>query len=490
MRRFRRAPESRLSRPPAHCVAIAALSLFATTLGAQTQTLATLTTSFIAPIRSAMTLGAWRRAHPGDTILRSWEGNGFVQCAAAHRSQPIAGGETADVRLMFYVPPMPRSRQLPVHDTPDQALDRCQAGMVRITLYDTNAAPITRIHQALERDFAAVHLLGDAVQPWLQSAVGSVDGLSRHDDSVIVASARFMGGKQGEIGFGCCQLTVHVAARRTHEDPDLPGWQSLPPAPGSASPDLNTKPVASPLATMFRIAGIGGALERGIQAMFTQVANSDVPSDTVITLLRRWLTALKPLPSVRRSAALVIADSLMMSWNSFILADSAGNTLHDRLAGIGVTFSFQRGDEEEAWYYIYQRDWAMQAYRIAPTSRAGEYAFLHIIATDGRCATNQSSSIARSESYLHQYPNAHIRGPLHAFLGAEWAAEFTGYSADANGEFSPANSKRPQTELARQRAIAHFQAAFRLNIDPEHTWNSAFLVLAGLPFTENDGDCE
>lgn len=479
-----------MTAPRAGIAALGTLSFFVSAASAQNPTLSALATSFIAPVRAATTLGAWRLTHPTDNITRSWEGNGFVQCASAYSHRVIAVGDTAEVRVLFYVPALPSSKGLPVGETPDQVLDRCEAGMVRITIYDTAAARITMIHRAFQQDLAAASLFGDAVLPWMHSQPGNMDGNSRHDDSIAVASVRFMGGRQGETTSPWSEVTVQVAARRAHEHPELPGWDQGPLFVGdSESRQKDARLAAKEWLAMFAGAGMGGGLEHEIRVTLTQLDLVEVPTHTMIGLLQRWLTAAKPLPSARRAAALMIADSLMMRWNPYFDATAAGDSLHDRLVSIGVPISLMRGYKDES-YYGFRRDWAMQAYQIAPTSRAGEYAFLQVIANQGICSSDHSAMIALSESYLQRYPRTRIGAQLHTFLGGAWADEVMGDSVDVDGVFDPSiASSRPQAGFARQRAIAHFQAAFRLNVDPARTWNDAFRVWAGLPPIVG-GDCE
>lgn len=94
-------------------------------------------TAFVATqlrfLRGRVTLGAWLRKHPHETVTRFAPGeqaDGIGNwCARVVDTLPIAGGLPAITHIWFFGPPPPPSLALPV-DSGAVLFSRCEAGLV------------------------------------------------------------------------------------------------------------------------------------------------------------------------------------------------------------------------------------------------------------------------------------------------------------------------------------------------------------------------
>ncbi|HEY4320732.1 MAG TPA: hypothetical protein VGM77_06070 [Gemmatimonadales bacterium] len=471
-----------------------------------------LTGALLHSVQTGMTLGAWRAAHPADSVsLLGDDWDAGVQCANAKQHVLLVGGDTAEMETYFYLPSMPSRLTLPVAVPAGRLRDRCLAGHARISLQDSSGARIQQIRSALESALNAAPTFTG--KPSRRSGVDAADSSRAwwFDDSIAAEAA----GGSARVGDGADgTITLHgvyvdIVARRAHLQLLEEIWPIASvvdrPEPTDFRDELEAAgaPATVRAIAAFQIAAIGGTAERQLRQVFARLqpeSREPRPSTAELTnALAAWMQRTGSLPPPRRSAALFVADAVLDRWmraalpivGGELFIDDSGSAARARLEVIGASIALlSDGYKDEVYrYYSYTRNWLEQAYQAAPASRAGEFAFLGLaqagFRTTPRCVPMLSTVIARGAEYLRHYPRSGISGDVHLLMGEAWSDSLGGeISVEGVAGSDAFRHRRLAEDSLRARAIAEFTIGFRNHPDQasaSDAWDGAWRLLAGLP---------
>ena len=428
-------------------------------------------------IDTTVTLGAWLRSHPSDTVsaIAPVEGLDDPFCRAA-----VVNGEVAGRRFvrsaLFYIPVPPKGEQLPA-DTAKVAEEVCELRTIVLA--------------SEEMDFPAGHVVRDTLALLIGRRLGP------HRDGLGLGAGGIRGTTEGKTWNGPGTTVVIAAApseqrpsgiaRREEED----GQEAPPPpvarvfavayAPGSGAQDFDTEQSRRKHEAA-QTAEDRKSLYRNVDSAIVWAALPNVATDvrTVLTYLRTHdednptkrppevdtalLRALKAtrdvapsLPPPRRAAALLAADVVLFATVPFLPADST-IALRRALTTLGITFD----DLHISQSVQNTRPWLWEAYELDPLGRAGRAAFIELLAqgwtTRGAClegGNEYAQIIAHGERALSKGDN----NPLIHFYVASAYKTIYDMANFGDSEYFDSDAAKPQAESARLKGIEHYRRA-------------------------------
>jgi hypothetical protein len=436
----------------------------------------------IPPVRAATSLSAWRVTHPSDSVMRQG-GDSFEEdeCATVTRRIALADGDTVGLELFFYVPSPPPDLTLPVGQTADQVFDRCQAGVARLTLKDTSdTRTLTLLHAVTSALDSLPAFIGTA-HSWAGVEPGDRGGSYRSDDSIAVRGMQFSG-REGDSKGGIVMMhgvSITILARRAPTGVVLDRWARS--ADDLMLPWDATDPrMMARTRAAFAIAAIRGRVGRDLASAFARMQpRSGRPqprADTLAAALGAWLRQGTALPAPRRAAALVAADGVLDRWfGEDFPASEIDTAAANQFSALGALIRTDSEHYKDELYvtHRYTRNWLYDAYRIAPGSRAGGFAFLTLadlgFRTEVGCDSMARTVIVRGTDYLRRFPQSEFGVEIHLLLGRAWND-----SLQSAGDAS---------DVLRTRAIAEFTLGFLASSDRAELrsiWDDAWRLMAGL----------
>jgi hypothetical protein len=322
-------------------------------------------------LRDSVSLRAWKKLHSSDTIQEYAPQVAEVEnwCVRARSEASLGSGRNWVRTAYFYVPDPPPSRVLPLGTPKAELIDECRLGLVWTEIEDTDAARA----QALTVRESLVAALGpgdtDPKVNWWGSAFWRNAVLWKRDTLSIVA-ARTNFHKWGSTESRPAMRVFAAAA----------GPKSKITFDGPLSEDQSAAYVAKHrrVATLadeaVKIAAIGGPVEKTIRAAQDLVSVKDGSTELptaeerteIFTAIDQWLSAARPLPPLRRAAALIVADQLMdqaggPGWGKDDYPD-----IRKRLEAQGAIFEWlELGDS-----YGFTHTWLKEAWKLEVGAQA------------------------------------------------------------------------------------------------------------------------
>ncbi|HEV7389317.1 MAG TPA: hypothetical protein VGN73_11960, partial [Gemmatimonadaceae bacterium] len=341
-------------------------------------------------IDTTLTLGAWLRSHPADTVSTvALVGTPIhdLFCRAAVVKTRI--GSHIFVRsALFYIPFPPKGEKLPT-DTARIAEDNCDLRTIALASEQT--------------DLPAAHALRDALAVLIDKRLGP------HTEGLPLAAGGMRGASEGKMWRR--EGTSVVVGTESNYKPSSGGEESADTtptkattlvvayAPGSGAADFDS------WETRYEeLHGLNAAdrqaLFRNVDSAVSWAAMPAIAADikTVIAYLRArdennpeqlrprqvdvaLLRALKAihqgalsLPAPRRAAALLAGDVTLAATFATPGADS-NNAIMRALPTLGLSF-----EQDPQGYGPYNpRAWLWEAYRLDSTGRAGRAAFVELL---------------------------------------------------------------------------------------------------------------
>jgi hypothetical protein len=246
------------------------------------------------------------------------------------------------------------------------------------------------------------------------------------------------------------------------------------------------------------LTGIGGPVEAKMRSLLPYVAPAVFfdtrpagDPDVLLRVMKEWMEAIAPLSPARRSAGLLAADQILQGTvHPFQLAvyDGPGREAaavrRAAFTALGAAFE----DLHLGSTYLYTNTWLKEAFALDPDGRAGELAFLTLVAkgfeTSGMCSDQQGEGfltvISRGEAYLatdRGRTSPDRANVLFAVAEAysDVAAMATGHEYEGSGG-AEAKKFAAQAPAARRQALRFYRLALAAESGTQRATDAAIDV--------------
>jgi hypothetical protein len=431
-------------------------------------------------IDSTITLGAWLRSHPSDTV-RSDEPEAATssgrRCRSARGSVVIAG-RTMRRSAVFYISDPPPGEALPA-DTTRLADRMCSLGSVWLESSDTTSAEALALEDSLAR------MLSDALGASVNSADISGMGTGlwtqprtwRGGRSVVV-----LGGKRERSS-----LTDILVAYAHNSGLDRGVWkEDLEGDTLAASANAEMLATVDSAIDRAELPALGKELKLVAERLrhageddTIRTASIDSALVRIALMVRDSLVSLEP---ARRAAALLAADYIMNATAGRLPLDSisAGANFYRQLSAAGVSYD----DDPLGGGREYNRQWLEAAYNTDSLGATGREAFVTLLsqgwAIHGTCRDGSDQFarvIEHGEAALRRGWNDPM---IHIYVATAYRDIVTmALGADESG-YVDSTRFTPQLPSARVNAIAHYRAALAglaNRLDRRAAWRAGMAVL-------------
>jgi hypothetical protein len=446
-------------------------------------------------LREGVSLGAWKKLHSTDTIQEYVPQFAEVEnwCARARSEASLGSGRNWVRTAYFYVPDPPASLALPLGTPKEELIDECRLGLVWTEIEDPDAA---RAQAVTVRESLAAALGPGDTDPkinWWASGFWRNPVLWKRD--VLSIAAAMTTFKKWATSESSRTARVFVAAAGPKSRIIFDNFGD----DGRAAYIAKHRRVAALADEAVKIAAIGGPVEKTIRAAQDLVSVKDGSTEfptakertEIFTAIDQWLSAARPLPPLRRAAALIVADQLMEQAGGPGWGKDDYPDIRKRLEAQGAVFEWLLlGD-----VYGFTHTWLKEAWKLDGDGRAGELAFVTLMErgfeTSGQCADQNGKSfravIREGEGYLRRKPDSVFRGDIHLMIAQAYGDIVT--IASGGGYFESQNEPeqyRAESADARSKAIEHYRIGFEStpnNSRAADVWPEAWRLMAGIPPT-------
>jgi hypothetical protein len=245
------------------------------------------------------------------------------------------------------------------------------------------------------------------------------------------------------------------------------------------------------------MAGVDAALSGQLQKLYEEVFRASGSTEqtqqpgnprqleSLIPVLREWLTASKSSTPVKRAAGLLAADLFLAGVedsNDGFLGDPKNPQFRSEMEQLGAVFQLN----EIAGRYFYTRNWSKQAQEFDPDGKVGEMALLVSLA---RPSCDFRNVLLDGERPLAKGLDASTSAQVHFIVGDAYSdiVAIAG-GAETDGEYDLAEL-RNEAVSARAKALEHYRAGLAgdaTSKSAKDAWRQAWHLLAGLlPRTRN-----
>ena len=447
-------------------------------------------------LRDGVSLRAWKKLHSTDTIQEYSPQVAEVEnwCVRARSEASLGSGRNWLRTAYFYVPDPPASLALPVGTPKEELIDECRLGLVWTEIEDTDAA---RAQALTVRESLAAALGPGDTDPkinWWASAFWSNPVLWKRD--VLSIAAAFTKFHKWGSTESRPPARVFVAAAGPKSKTIFD--QKFGDDHGAAY-IAKRKRIAAFANEAVKIAAISGAVEQAIRSAQDLVAVKDgsiaIPTaeerTQIFMVIDQWLSVARPLPPLRRAAALIVADQLMDQSGGPNWDKNDSPDIRKRLEAQGAVFEW----DQLGGTYAFTHTWLKEALKLDRDGRAGELAFMTLLEkgfeTSNQCLDQQGKSfravIRESEGYLRRRPDSTFTADIHLMIAQAYGDIVTiangGGYLESESEFA---EYRAESAGARSKAIEHYRIALESapnNSRPDAAWPEAWRLMAGIPPT-------
>jgi hypothetical protein len=447
-------------------------------------------------LKEGVTLAAWLRAHPTDTMVayshryRDW---GHWIARGSHR-ESLPDGRELIREAYFYAPEPPPDKALPRSMSQQKIRAQAQLGFIWIQTNepDTHAgdrlAERTReaLSQRLSQGQYDLKIWFANAAYWSKTArwnVGHAIFVSAYDSVDAGPKHPYV------LAFGFLPISgLHVdlgAGDDNYEEAFNADMRSLDAA--IAASGFTGKELKPILLVKQRIEEYHSGKS---QEWKTSVGNA--VGNEVVFALKHWLYASRRRGDRQYAAALLAADTALDLSEQFVNPEDEAT--RKRLKAIGANFIYAQLDG-----YVYTHDWLKKALWL---DRGGLIADMSLISMmekgfdlSGMCADTGYEGFHRvifeGERFLSRSRNRKLRARVHLLLA--WAYSDIVALTDGAGEgYVDAAKYRASETWARHMAIAHYRRVLQQWHKPQttvRTWKATWRLLAGVPVTETHFFC-
>ena len=431
-------------------------------------------------VDSSITLGAWLRAHPADTV-ESTEPEAASESGRACRSargSALIGGHTFQRSAVFYIPEAPTGEALPT-DTARLAERVCLLGSIWL---ETSEKVGSGLQDSLARVLTAS--LGAAADAADISGFGiglwSRPQSWRMGHSVLVIAEKVDGSSVSTVLVTYAHNSG-LSRKNYSEDAETDSLAGLA--------RVRTLDSVDSAIARARVSVLGSDLRFVLERLRGLGPDDPFRTPAVDSGLLRIALGVHGLDSVdapRRAAALLAADYLMAAAAGTLALDSTSKDadFYRRLTAAGVTYD----QDPLGGRLVYSRPWLWAAYSADSLGATGREAFLTLLAqgwtTHANCQDGSdmfAQVIDHGEAALRRGWNDPM---IHLQVATAYRDIVTmALGADGSG-YVDSTRFMSQLPSAREHALAHYQAALTSLTNPaerREAWTNATQVLLSRP---------
>ncbi len=455
-------------------------------------------TYYVSLLRDGTTLGHWLETRaPNDQWAEYQE-----ECASYFTIDRSPSGIAIPWKLYFYPPPVPSPITFPDHASRRD----CVLGTVQVEAEDRIRPDLAKLMDTATRE----------VITWKYGAPVSGEDLpfwgpySRPDAARWISKVEIICGHSSEVSH-CNDLhepllamgdTAFVCAHSAlvrRLDLDLVHSYRYREIEESQFDKALAITGASPVITA-RLLHLYGQARSGeaqrVKDEFQQIVNRDTPRtqvppppkwrDSLMPLLREWLTQIKTLPAQRRAAGLLAADHLLLSAQGAMEVPLWPQQATRQWPTENLSAEFTPRENETG--YLYAGNWAKQAREIDPSGVVQQMAIIGSMA-HASCDRQDSDDPSRTvilegEKLLAKGLDAPTAAQVHFMVGDAYS-DFVALAAqgvNAQG-LRDENKFRGEADLDRAKALEHYRAGLAVDNasqNAQDAWRQAWRLLAGI----------
>jgi hypothetical protein len=441
------------------------------------------------PIDTTLLLGAWLKAHPGDTISAVPAITGFEDpfCRSAVARTSL-GRRTVTRHAMFYIPAPPAGEALP--ETTELAERACELRTIFLTIPTADSAKASGLADSLARVFDA--------------------GLGAHKEGKLLGgreSQEWTGGRTWEapvttvvlaIASSVVTITAYApgsgvedfeSSERRYNQAAPERMEAARTANQSADSALilaGLPSIATDLRSVLAAVRSGDAKEildasRHIDGQ--RLPEREPPHYATLLRALRAVHDTAPLVKPSQLAAIMLAADLVLN-ASVRTVDSDTTALFRSLDSVGIRYE----NDPLGSVYVNPRPWLWYAYRFDSLGRVGHIAFVELLSagwsTDAQCRDGPeqfAKIIEHGEGALRRGDKDPM---VHYYVGMAYKTIFDLAHEDERNEYVEPKAYESRAEQARLSSIDHFRTALGAlaggSIRRE-AWNQAIRMMLSRP---------
>jgi hypothetical protein len=432
-------------------------------------------------LEDSVTLGKWRILHPYDSLVpfgyELKDDIGMEWCMRADWSFLLPSGKTAYRRAYFYAPPPSHGLKLPIlKDSVRVRTTEPILGMLLVQLAEGSRDIGESIADSARQRLCSVFGIGKIDEKlWGYGSSGWTHTNRWQSGNRIFASAYGLNldyGSEPKV-FACGFLPIsdfHVDFNYNHY------------SSGGTDTNIDSLIYERSIKLLGQYRENANALMQ-IYSSRRHSPNTPVDIKGIVNPFRQWIKLFKNTDPHQRAAALVFADQILKPIEgSFNIKDTVVISEFRQL-GADIRESRTMG-------WIYESSWLKEARTLDPKGPMGDLALMIMmqrgfqldagISDCGRCFIK---IIREGEELLERSNDEELRTWTHFKLGYAYSdvvAIESGYPTLTEND----TSFQMSAEVARQKAITHFQEAF--SVDSVSTkaysaWREAWRLVAAIP---------
>ena len=444
-------------------------------------------------VRVGQPLGEWKKNHAVGTVERygpllSEQAN-KDWCARVRLETSLDAKRKLRRDAYFYLPDPPAVMSMPA-GTPDGLVGQCRLGFVWAEIEDEDASRAERLADAARESLtsvlgagqlnAKVHWSGSGA--WRKTTLWKQRGLS-----LATAATDSRPWRSSDLR---TTTRVLVAAAGGTSGITLGPFQ--PPAETPEEYVERFRVIESRINEAISAAAVSGTAESNIRTAVKVLSDFNPPwryprgADRMFILdaINGWLAS-APTPSVRRAAALFVADRLLaesgIGWGK-----DENPPIRQQLEALGAQFNWI----ELGGTWLYAHSWLRESLETDPDGRIGDLAFITLMErgfeTSGMCRDQGGDGfhavIGEGSDFLSRKPDSPLTSYVHLLMAQAWG-DIVRLSNGGGYDQSVASDKSEET-YARGQAIDEYRLAFASPIQrpakEREAWRNAWRMMAGL----------
>lgn len=446
----------------------------------------------ISQLDKKTTLAQWLILYGKDERwVKSTDPNG-LECLRLVKRGWLPSGAILAQAVYFYPPPAPSPAILPALTGQALINSACTLGMVRVEA-QARAEELGRtLAQAVRQEFTKNYGEGvgmKSVPFW---------GRGYYDADRWIPNAEIVSGYDPKRGRDISTPDEVVGGPVAFVHARLPTVHELEHEACCSLPAFRYRFIDnSAFHHAVDMAGVDAALSGQMQKLYeefflasdstkqAQQPGNPRQLESLIPVLREWLTASKASTPVKRAAGLLAADLFIagvQDSNGGFLGDPKNPQFRSEMEQLGAVFQLN----EIAGWYFYTRNWSKQAQEFDPNGKVGEMALLVSLA---RPSCDFRNVLLDGERLLAKGLDAPTSAQVHFIVGDAYSdiVAIAG-GAETEGEYDLAEL-RNEAVSARAKAFEHYRAGLAGDATSESAkdaWRQAWHLSAGLlPRTRN-----